>query len=254
MTAVEPTVNAPGKRGRGRALDVALWIAAVPVVIAGVRLLMFSKGDPVVLRVLFENFQILPLLTASTLLVLPWATLMAAILLLLNRSARVVVSKWTRDVPTAATLGILAITVVVMTSPFPMAYWIAGAWFAVLAVSIISRVPKGWTGRVTRIVNIADNNTPGSMFYSALIVPLVLTILPASSSFWLPLEDVVTSSETHSAYVLGATDGWTTLLTVDRVVLRVPSDEVTERIVCDQGEAVTVQLLGEDADAPKCAG
>lgn len=155
MSTAEPTVNAPGERGGVRALDIALWIAAVPVVIAGVRLLMFSKGDPVMLRVLFENFQILPLLTASTLLVLPWATLTTAVLLLMNRSARVVVSNWTRDVPAAATLGILAITVVVMTSPFPMAYWIAGAWFAVLAASIISRVPKGWAGRVTRIVNIA---------------------------------------------------------------------------------------------------
>lgn len=252
MSTADPSTNVPRKRQRVRSLDVALWIAAVPVMIAGVRLLMFSKGDPVLLRVLFENFQILPLLTASALLVLPWATLSTAILMLLNRSARVVLAGWIRDLPAATTLGILAIVVVVMTSPFPMAYWIAGAWFAVLAVSIISRIPNQWAGRVTRIVNVADSNTPGSMFYSVLVVPLILTILPAWSSFWLPLEDVVTSSETHSAYVLGDADGWTTLLMADRAVLRIPSSEITERIVCDQGEAVTVQLLGEDPDAPKC--
>ncbi|MFK3678703.1 hypothetical protein ACI2IP_13305 [Microbacterium sp. NPDC090218] len=253
MSTAAASPKESGRREMSSSLNVALWIAAVPVALAAVRLLMFSKGDPVLLRVLFENFQILPLLTATTLLVLPWVTLTTAIVMLLNRSARRVTLRWIQRYPALIMVAFLVGYLVFVTSPFPTAFWIAGLWIVVLAVSIIGRIERPWAERTIRAINIADNDTPGAMFYSALIIPLVISILPSWSSFWLPLEEVATLKETHSAYVLGDSDGWTTLLSEDRAVLRVRSADILDRIVCDQGEAVTLQLLATEMDAPKCS-
>lgn len=224
--------------------NFALWIAAVPVALAALRIMIFSRGDSALLRVLLETLQVLPILIATTLQVFPWVVLMAGAILLLNASARRAVSPWFARSQLLLVLAILGVMVTLYTSPPTVAIPILAVYLLILVLYVLARIPKPWPQKIVRFANGLDQGDPLSSVFSIIVIPLLFIQFANWNTFWLPREAVTVAAEVRSAYVLNVTGEWTTLLTPDREVLRVPTGDVTARLVCDQGEGGSLLMLG----------
>lgn len=226
--------------------NAALWIAAVPVALTALRIMMFSRGDPALLRVLLQTLQVLPVLVATTVQLFPWIVLMVGFILLANASARRAVSPWLMQSRVLIVAAILCVCVVLYVSPPALAVPMLVVYLALLALYVLGRVPKQWAKKTVAFANKLDNGDPLSAVLGSLIFPLVLLQFANWNSFWLPREAVTVSNEVVDAYVLDVTGEWTTLLTSEREVLRFRTESVTSRAVCDQGEANTFMMLGAE--------
>jgi len=144
---------------------------------------------------------------------------------------------------------------VAFVAPIELAIGILVGTALLVFVIVVTASKKAWAQRVARIANAGDNRDPFTALVGVIIVPLLLTVLSGWSAFWLPLEAVTEVGEKPvRAYVMSVTSEWTTLLTPDRVVIRMPSDAVAERVVCDQGTTLTFQTLTlrREESPPKC--
>lgn len=148
---------------RQSSLNLAVWIAAVPVALAAVRLLMFSRGDPILLRVLVDTAQVVPILIASTLQVLPWALSSLGAIMLFNASSRASVLKWITGNRWAIMLAALVVIVIVNVSPIPWLIAIVVVFAAVAALAVVSRVERSWAIRINEFARKADNNDPAAL-------------------------------------------------------------------------------------------
>lgn len=240
---------------RRLSLNAALWIAAVPVALAAVRVFMFSRGDTTILRVLLETLQIVPVLMATTLLILPWAFFILGAILLMNGSARSALWQLrVRFPPLILVLYVLGI-VVIYTSPIYWAILNAIVYALLLTVVLLGRVDRAWAKRVVRFANILDNSDLPGNIVGIAIIPLLISTLTTWDSFWLPRENLTVSAQVNDGYVLAEDAEWTTILTSERAVLRVRSDTITKRVVCDQGTVTTFHNLTvtKADDLPECA-
>ncbi|GAA1961435.1 hypothetical protein GCM10009816_24090 [Microbacterium aquimaris] len=235
-------------------LNAALWITAVPVALAAIRVLMFSRGDATLLRVLLETLQIVPVLMATSLLILPWAFFIIGAILLMNGSARAALWAIPNRRLVLMALYVLGI-VVIWTSPVYWAVVIAVTYALVITVAVMGRSSKEWAKRVVRVTNILDTNDLPSIVVGVAIIPLLIGTLTAWSSFWLPRENVTVGIDDYDGYVLTNQGDWTTILTTERTLIRVPSEDIMERVICDQWTVATLQnlILPKPGDVPECA-
>lgn len=229
-----------------RSWHVALWIAGLPVMIAGLRIWMFSQGDSTLLRVLLESLPVLTVLTASTLQVLPWVLITFGAMLLFNFSTRRVVWMWMARNRGITFLGCIAALLIAMVTPLWSLLAMVAIYVAVGVLVIARRSEKPWGTWLTAQSERMDNKDPAGALVGLIVLPLLLNQFTSFTTFWLPREIVTVDGRPTNAYVLTVSGEWTTLLTPERAVLRVATAEVSERIVCDQGETQTLLNLRSD--------
>lgn len=208
--------------------------------IAGLRLLMFSQGDGTLIRVLLETLQVLPILIASTLQVLPWALAVLASILIFNASSRALVWTWMSRNGPVAYVAVMAAVLTLFVTPLLVLLIIVVLYLLLGLVVVASQKEAKGAKALTKFLRKGDNEDPRSAFVGLLLFPLLLSQFTNFSTFWLPREIVTVDERAVNGYVLETSAEWTTVLTPDRAILRYRTAEVTDRIVCDQGETRTL--------------
>lgn len=262
-TATAPTLK---DSGRPRWLDFGLLIAVVPIVLAAARIVLYSGGDPVLMRVLIETLNVTTLLLGTILPMLPllfWLALQPLI-----ADASLTRQLLTKRAPSRNWWLLLLIA-------FPALYVLVGPWpdslrgLAYLAGALALGACTVWVFGVLRErrrgarwrhalrVRLTWGRGPvtGDAAH-VLIVPVVLllVIFAVPRGFWLPLESVTVDSQEVRGYVLQVEDGWATVLTEDRGVERYPAASMTARDICDQGEYESLITVIAGGTAPPASG
>jgi hypothetical protein len=250
VPAVDPQ---QARTPRNRWLDTALLIALLPVTVAAVRIVLYSGGDPTLMRVLIETLDVTTLLLGTLLPIFPVALWLAFQPLLTDLPLARKLLTQKHPYRNWWLILIVALPVLyVLVGPWPTALttlgWVVGA-AAVGALSgwiigVIRTHASGRTWRDSLRVRLTWGDPVGSVS-RLLIVPIVMiaVIFAVPRGFWLPLESVTAEDNQVTGYVLQTEDGWTTVMTEDRAVHRYPADAVTARTICDQGEYTSLITL-----------
>lgn len=240
----------------GRPINLGLLIGVLPLLLAALRVLLWARGDQAVLATLVQTLNVQAIILGSLAPVVALGTAFAAFALMADPATWNPIRRWVKRldswVPIVAIPLSLAILVITKIAVLVSIATLLGIAVAARAIDRRrgrrrGRAPAKWT----------ENGW-------ALAVGYVLWWL-ATAPMWLPAEVVTLSSGTSTtAYVLSSGEGWTTLLTDDRSVLRVRSDQVTGRAVCNESggrsllqvvtttEAVSqCQTSTEVGDAPR---
>lgn len=257
----------PEKAARSRWLDVGVLVAVLPVAMAALRIVLFSGGDPVLMRVLVETLDVPTLLLGTLLPLLPilfWLALQPLIM-----DAPLTRQLIQRNAPNRNWWLVLVIALPVLyllLGPWPNTLetilWLCGA-FALGALTVWAlgvwlwrRAGHPW-GKSLRSARVTLASNPVGSVAHVLLVPalLVVFIFAMPKAFWLPLESITADGSGLTGYVLQSEDGWTTVMTEDRAIERYPAAAVTSRTVCDQGEyesLITIISGGTAAHSSPC--
>lgn len=253
-------------RSRPRWIDVGVLLAVIPVLLAAARVLLFSGGDPALFRVLVQTLNVPTVLLGTAISILPVVALLPIFMFASEPSA---------------------------LRHFARASWFSYAFFAyaVVALAAIALGPWPWMGWLTLIVFAASVGfwlmrrlrhgvkayrrgltlksalraphpmivrPPTEAWKSSAWVPVSVVVLTLVSlqSMWLPLERIDLASGTRlTGFVLEDQAEWTTFLTDERSVLRIATDQVEARTVCDQGEFSSLVMgwaKSDPEDPPRC--
>jgi hypothetical protein len=228
----EPATAPPQAPESWLGKNVVFVLTALPFLIAAARVVLFAGGDQALLTTLLQTINVPAIILGSVvpagLLILMFAAYLAiadpkvwpAMVALARRSPAVAVY----------VLPPLLIVIVAMSSYDAALAIAAGLGLAGLARLLWTRWSrkrgKTWRGWV-------EDSTAFTVF-------LVVGLLTAGP-MWLPSESVTTSDgAARMGYVLSADGEWTTVLTNDRVVLRLASSDVVAREVCNESHPATL--------------
>ncbi len=246
-------------------MDVGVIVVIAPVTLAALRLLFFSGGDPVLLRVLISTLDV-PTVVLGTLLptmpVLLWALIQpfnqdpGTIEKALGGGRR---ARWLRRL-----LLFLVMAIYLAIGPWPTTAWAVGAVVAgavlvaliwwVVSIVINRRAGRRWAVALRPPAHgeYVSNGFPRWLIF-ALSAPL-LVVLVFPTGFWLPQEVITLKGDPAqrvSGYVLEQDSGWVTFLKSDREVLVVRAQAIEARDVCDQSryDSLITLLAGPGDDA-----
>ncbi|TQJ30132.1 hypothetical protein [Microbacterium sp. SLBN-146] len=238
---------AQAKVARSRWLDVGVLVAVLPVAMAALRIVLYSGGDPVLMRVLIETLDVPTLLLGTLLPLLPllfWLALQPLI-----TDAPLTRQLLRRTAPNRNWWLVLIIALpllYVLVGPWPdtieTILWFGGALalgaLTVWGVGVFRWRRAGHPWRTALRVRVTIASQPlGSVTHLLLVsVVLIVVIFAMPRGFWLPLESITADGADLTGYVLQSEDGWTTVMTEGRAIERFPAASVTSRTVCDQGE------------------
>jgi len=249
-----------------RWLDVGIILAVAPIVVASLRVVIFTGGDPVLTQVLIENLDVRTLLLGSFFSILPAMAMVASSFLMVEKSlaGRLLGG----DKKGRRRWGTLIGGIILLLVVFSNLMWIAAALVVVpiilFVISFVSflgeklereRVKNSWKD----IFNVQKGLSSLALgqLRDAMIPPLtiLIAVLAQFGSMWLPLELVTTQNTSAKAYVLSNSEGWATLLTEQKVILRIPEGAIIERRVCDQGghtSLISMLSSSKGAEYPEC--
>ncbi len=231
---------------RPRWLDVSVAIAVLPIAVAALRILLYSGGDPVLMKVLVDTLDIPTLILGTLLPLLPALLWLPLQPLILDASlARQLLGGKSR------TLWIILVLVLVLI------YLLIGPWPSTIEMLRNCVIGAATGAAIAYCWYVFKERRAGHRWLTALrvrlgwgvappvgrpihvlIIPLVVlaAVFAMPLGMWLPLERVTTGSTPVLAYVLQNENDWATLMEEDKTVLRVPATSITERAICDQGE------------------
>ena len=223
----------------------AALIAALPFVMAGVRVLFYSGGDPVVLKALVETVNITTLLLGTFLPLLPLLALFFFQTMAFNGVAfsRIWRTRWGR--------GALLLVYVVwmLIGQLPTTLWVTVGLIAGLVSRVLLRrlAPK-FLDTATAYLGPTKSRSVDSTSVIATAGVLIF-VLAVPQGMWVPLERLSLDGEGDKiAYVLEDSEGWTTTIAQNRSIDVFKSAEVTGRVVCDQGNYQSLMTLMTRSD------
>lgn len=205
-------------------------LAIAPVLLAAVRLIILSRGDPVLLSALAQSLDVPTVLLGGIVPSLGIAWSYGLFVVIANREITPVFDTWIRGLrPVPMTLFMVFQAVVILTTPLRDAL----VFLALPAVGLLYR----WSSSAMdkRGLKYSPADVP-AVVATALIVGLI------AWPPWLPAEALTFSDGTQqTAYVTATSAGWTTLVdTKSRAVSRVPADSIVAREVCGAGRGRTL--------------
>lgn len=263
-----PTSDSPEKASiRPRWLDFGILIATVPMALAALRIVLYSGGDPALMRVLVETLDVTTLLLGTILPILPALFWLAIQPLVVDMSlARQLLEKGAPRRKWWIGLALTLILFYLLVGPWPetiqtfghVLIGLAAAVVLVSAIALIRGRKSGlsWREAAKFRLHWRRDATLGKASH-LLIAPVVVigVILAMPEGFWLPRESITTAEQTTTGYVLETKEGWATVMTEERTILRIPAPSITARLVCDQGEytsLITVLLRLESPPKEVC--
>lgn len=247
------TATRRSRRTKSGWLNLGVAAAALPVAIAAFRILFYSGGDPVLMKVLVETLDVQTLILGTFLPLLPvlaWAMFQP---LISNWSVvETLVGKTKRGRVRGFLLASALTALYLLLGSWPdsgrlIAYLFVGSLLG-LAIArgfiVIGQRRAGQSWRKAFRTRVVRGDTflelPHLLIAPILVLGLVLV---APTNMWLPLEDLTVGNDRLQAYVLQNEGGWMTLLEDGRDIRRVESEVVTERVVCDQGDYESLLLI-----------
>lgn len=252
--AVEPTkvdVSRPLPSAAGLAHPSTEWwsrnalalIALSPVVVAALRVIFFSRGDPALLATLGRSLDVPGVLLAGVVPLLGLAVSYTLFIVIANRHLTPPAGAWLRDLPPLpTTLLMVGVGVATLTTPATDA----------LFLLLLPLVGVGYRVLANRADRRRGRYIPADV--PGVIAAFVLVVLQSAGP-WVPEEAVTfTDGSTTTAYVLPGGDGWTTLVDVDdREVTRVRDERIDAREVCGSPRSRTLLhvIYGTSAQ-PEC--
>ena len=212
--------------------NFAWLIGLLPVVYAGSRILVVSRGNTETMRALVQDLDVTALVLATLLPVWSTVALWWFISWAANVSNR---NKKKLDIRPGATSGYLllpAIVVLVLTlETMPAAYLIGN--FAFLLVLVVCGSIARLTGN-QRVKAAAAASVALSLIV-ALTGVVVLLVLGFGQTNWLPRENVtVAGNPPTPGDVVSSDVRWTRILDEDGTIEVVPSADVTARQSIDE--------------------
>lgn len=251
--------------------NIALIAAAGPFVLAGIRVLLYSGGDPVVLRTLIETLNVPTVLLGTFVPLLPAFVLLGIQAVMYNGNIFGGVFR-TR-------IGIVSVSVVVffyaLIAPFPSGVVTIGSIFGGLLLGEITRqivlrhmrrparhargaalkpertarpAPSGFT----LFGNVSFISGTSWIVYGAVAI----FILALPFAMWVPLERIsLSSGSSVVTYVLDESDSWTTTIATDKSIRIIATEDIVKRSVCKQGDFTSLlTMIGRSEPSPndKC--
>lgn len=250
------TPLAPSSSHDRSRIDVALFIAVVPIVAAAVRIWLFSGGDVPVFLTLLRTIDIPAVLIGTIVLMIPGLITLALAILLTDWKMRDRAKAWLNNRRWLTPLAPVVIFVLLYTVSWAFVISLVGIGLMVAAYVLIRRF---WPWGKKHIADVVvarrgDENGPVSL---VTFVGVLIAFLIMPTSTWLPLERIdVNNSESRTAYVLESTGEWTTLLTLRHKIEVHPTNQIKNRAVCRaeaNGSLATLMYRTNDRnDAPDC--
>lgn len=255
------------KNQRSKWLDFGILLASVPILLASLRILIFSGGDPVLMKVLVETLDIQTLLLGTVLPVLPMVLVPILQPLIYDGGmARKLMGTESKQRLWWFLAVAILVSLFVLLGPYPSALRtvrnltiaiLAGVLSTYVLFSIRALIKKESLKGVLRSRFYWGSESSIFRPIHLLMGPVVfLTVVFAQpSTMWLPLEQMVVKGQSHNGYVLEESGNWVTMLGKDKSVMRAPSASISKRVVCDQGKHTSLLIIwfGDgDASVPKC--
>lgn len=217
MTQVE---EAPKPLWWSWARENVIWIlTTVPIALAGLRVLIVSRGEPETLRALLSNVNVFSLVLGTLLPTVPILVFWGWIAYIEWDKSRPKVNKITLPWPfTAWIYGPLA-GIIMLMSPMTLIIHLVG--LTIIVGAFLYRRRKGYP----------PGNAPLAL--GALALVLFGNTFVSSPQPWLPHEIItVKDSASEVGYVLSSDPRWTTYLAKNGPVKHVASADVISRQVC----------------------
>ncbi|WP_143546808.1 hypothetical protein [Rhodococcus sp. 06-235-1A] len=198
-----------------------LWIiGALPVVLVGYRLFFVSVGDPVTLRLLVANLDVMQILMVTALTLLP---------IFLFYSSFVVMERATREVPgenlPGWTFSLVLIFLLIAAFTMNLVTLIGAS----TGIAIFFTLAAGYNFWRVRKRGLQRN----IIFGGFLITFSVLQSFIASSTHWIPAENYFLSSgEKKSGYELTSDDESVTVQWILGGSARLDKEEIENRELC----------------------
>ncbi len=237
-----PAPGAAAAVGERTGLYLGLVSAALPAILAGVRLFVLADGDDATMKALAQHTSMQALLIGSYLTFLPLILILGAALALTERRAamRGAVSQTTAlaSVPPPAALMIAAVGVV--TAPlYLVLLLVVVVLLLVAAMTVGRRWPKPAWAANRPPSPLLGGRVP-TVWVDALtgLIGLTLAAVVLLQGMWLPASAVTVEGRTRVAYLLGKEDDLETVLFRDGGGPRqLTSDQITQRRMCSEREA-----------------
>jgi len=232
--------------------DVAILLAAAPLIFSAVRVWLYAGGDTAVFLTLVRTLD-LPTVLVGTLAVLAQgALLLFFTMVFLDWRVRDIFRTWLQR-PWSSSLTAVVLIVFVITGN--VMFWAGLASLAALIglYFLVKHIPGG--KRLTKWVVPPRGERSDT---SVVVVSVAITLLMLPTNMWLPLEQVTLANKsTEQSYVLQVSSEWTTTLTKDRKIRTYPTTDVVDRETCRSAVNGTLGAVlfqvPIDADAPKCS-
>lgn len=246
--------------------DIGVIVAVTPILLAAARVLLFSGGDPTLFRVLVQTLNVPTVLLGTSIAVLPVVALLPLFMVATEPSALRYFARAPWFSFTFFAYFVLAFVAIVF-GPWPSMGWSAllvvivflGFWSIRRLRHAVRAYRRGLTARSAARASLpVIVRAPTEAWKDSAWAPLVIVALTLVSlqSMWLPLERVVlVDGEAMTGFVMEERPEWTTFLTDQRAVHRIPTDQMEERTVCSQGEFSSLFMSWANSapeDAPTC--
>jgi len=229
----------------GHTKNVGLLLGVLPLLLAALRVLLWARGDQALLTTLVQTLNVQAVLLGSLAPVVALGIASAAFALIADPATWGPLKRWAVRLDS---------WVVIVAIPLILAMLAITKTSVLVGVALL--LGAGLTARaVGRRWGRTRGKAPGKWTENgwALAVLYLLGWL-ATAPMWLPAEVVTLRDDTSTtAYVLSNGDGWATLLTSDRSVLRIPSDQVASRVVCNEdGGRSLLEVFTSTNAIPEC--
>ncbi|MGX5770486.1 hypothetical protein ACWKWN_07005 [Microbacterium trichothecenolyticum] len=253
-------------KSRPRWLDIGVLLAVIPILLAAARVLLFSGGDPALFRVLVQTLNVPTVLLGTAITILPIVALLPLFMFASEPSA---LRHFAKAPWFSFAFGAYFVVVIaaVILGPWPSMGWTVlfgvalflAFWLARRLRNAVRAYRRGLTARSALMAGLPMVvRPPTDAWKSSTWGPVVVVLLALAGlqSMWLPSERLLLSDGTElTAFVLEEKTEWTTVLTEERVVLRIETSQVDTRTVCEQGEFSSLLMTwakSAPVDAPSC--
>ena len=248
------------KRSRSRLKwsDITLLIAVLPIVVAALRIWLFSGGDTAVFLTLLRTLDITAVLVGTGALMIPTLLMILLVIVVTDWKAR----EYLGEKMAQSSWYIWAVLIVGIVLLYTASWWAyvgmgIVAIFLLLVFLITRYWPWGSSNVLDRVMSRKGSTTrPDSL---TTLVSTLAVFLMAPTSMWLPLERIgIQDRDPTSGYVLETDSEWTTILTGKGTKVEViRSGQVESREICDSNFkgsiATSIFRKGEQgSDAPDC--
>jgi hypothetical protein len=224
-----------------------IWILGIiPFALAGIRVIVVSNGDVEVLRFLMKDLDVIVLMLATILPLLPLASFWLLIAWV----------DWVRTTPREKRLLFARwADLIIPGALFLVAMFIQTAFliFSIIMLVLILGVRKFISCHSKRHPRYAEVNDPFRedmiLFCALAVAPLLIN----STAIWLPIEQVKIAEDELTGSVLSNDGDWTTFLDRDTQIHMFKSSEIEARTACSYANWATkpiLKLTPSDSSSP----
>jgi hypothetical protein len=212
-------------RRREFSRDRYRWLLGlVPIIFAGLRVLVVSRGDPETLRALVQNLNVAALVLATLLplgaTLACWFSVLALLRFRFGRGQA-------KGGSAAMFFFLLPTSVILVLLAMPLRHivWNVGVFALIVAILALSAISQYLRAKVLIKVFAA-----GALLWLAAVWTMPFIILLARAEMWLPKESLTLRSSTvRPVYVLSSDERWTSYMDDCNKVHVVHTDDITNR-------------------------